>query len=396
MVHALLPNAPMRPALVAFTLVLLCPALAAAQLTIGRPVFAGRDDPGTGTVRAINAQECADNVLVSLRITNIPTGRSRLDFWRGGEGEGCNDPLKRDGEGDDCEHLSLPSLDLDVIGPQKDLELPVDDLVGCAAMDQNFEIFILAVDSSMSTAAVAEGEWAALAIELDTVAPSAPTNLTGGRGDTQVIVTWDFPEGEAQPRRFEIYVDRGDLTPATDGGPAGADAGPAGADAGPTDAGTDGGPIDGGPDGGPDAGSDAGPTATDAGSGGTDSTVGTGPAECPSAVLLPGAAIPDGTPYTESSGSSREDSLNPESLGLGFGETAAVTVVAVDEALNRSVIGEVVCITRVDTVGLCDEPGACKSGCQCSTPGGSAPGWPAGLAAAALIALATWRRRRNR
>jgi MYXO-CTERM domain-containing protein len=93
---------------------------------------------------------------------------------------------------------------------------------------------------------------------------------------------------------------------------------------------------------------------------------------------------------------SRSFDLNPSSLGLGYGESIGLTVIAVDEAENRSAIGEVTCLTRVMTIGLCDSV-ECKGGCQCHAPG--SPSGRSGPAAAAILALlggVHYRRRRRR
>jgi MYXO-CTERM domain-containing protein len=108
-----------------------------------------------------------------------------------------------------------------------------------------------------------------------------------------------------------------------------------------------------------------------------------------------GEAVPDGAVLLGTvAGSAASASVDLTALGLAVGEGADIAVVTVDQALNESVVGEVGCVTREETMGFCDEYGQCES---CSiAEAGFGRGSLAGGLAVLLAALALTRRRRNR
>ena len=94
-------------------------------------------------------------------------------------------------------------------------------------------------------------------------------------------------------------------------------------------------------------------------------------------------------------------SLDGSKLGIDFGASASVAIVAVDQALNESEFSSTVCAERVQTDGFCDihmrEMGKC-SGCSVHIPG-STPEDPLPLAWAAILgwaAVSSLRRRGTR
>jgi len=397
-----------RAPLMLMTLLAAAPA-AAQSITISTVQVAGREgiDESATVPHPINIEECAADAEVSFRVSNIPTAQNTLVFYRGGAGETCNQVTLRDGEGTDCEHLA--SLDVDISNRSMiDFTFVASDLVDCVN-DENddidFAIFLLAMESP-GTADVAD-RWGSFELGVDRERPPAPTDVRAGSGDTQIEVRWDYAESGESLRRFEIWVDDGmAMAIPTDGG--GGDAGPV-SDAGPL---TDAGPaVDAGDAGGVDGGMDAGPTdAGPATMDGGPATMGDALASptCGSTGFVPGGVFPadqsptactsntgGGSGSTCPSETSRSFDLNPADFGLGFGATAAVTVVAVDESENRSEIGSIACMTRVETIGLCDSV-ACEGGCQCSAPGAPSDR-PAGaaLVAVALVAGLHYRRRRR-
>jgi MYXO-CTERM domain-containing protein len=107
---------------------------------------------------------------------------------------------------------------------------------------------------------------------------------------------------------------------------------------------------------------------------------------------------PKASPVAEPGGTARSAGVDGAAAGLELNEQAAVFVVAVDKAGNRSEPSAAGCITRVPTVGFCNlhemEGGTCDDGCSVSAVGasGTAP-WSATVLVT-VLALA-WRRRRR-
>ena len=220
----------------------------------------------------------------------------------------------------------------------------------------------MAVDNSGTSEPVDSDDYGRLELNVDTDPPDAPTRVRGGRGENEIPVSWST--GSERVESFEIYVDSGEGTgvPASD------------ASAPPAD---------------PDAGSGDGGTAS--GSGATNSECGTG-------ALREGASADSVSGYFARSEGSPTATSTDLSSGDIDGTVAAVAVVAIDEAGNRSTLSEVTCVYVVPTTGLKDlyemNNGEYPQGCPCAATGPAQldAAWPIGLA---LTALAFRRRRRS-
>jgi hypothetical protein len=283
-------------------------------------------------------------------------------------GPNCNTAEARDGDAEsDCTLVKSESID----GRTQDVRIQIGagDIIrsapngpeDCGATSSKPDLWFLAVDNSGTSEAVVADDYGKLQLNVDTDPPNAPTRIRGGRGENQIPVNWST--GSEEVDSFEIYVDSGEGT----GEPASDASAPQDPDAGQSDGGVS------------------------SGSGATNSECGTGALrEGASADSVSGYfAKSEGSPTattTELSGSSIE------------GTVAAVAVVALDEAGNKSTLSEVACVYVVPTTGLKDlyemNNGEYPQGCPCSATGPAQldAAWPIGLA---LAALAYRRRRRS-
>ncbi|MFT5354179.1 MAG: hypothetical protein ACI9KE_001380 [Polyangiales bacterium] len=104
----------------------------------------------------------------------------------------------------------------------------------------------------------------------------------------------------------------------------------------------------------------------------------------------------DETAFTTTEQRTDSATVDPEAdLGLELNESAAVYIVAVDLAGNRSVVSEPICVTRVPVAGFCDvfsEMGGAdcgEAGCSVAAPGSGGSGAPLFFMLVALL----WTRR---
>lgn len=179
----------------------LAPAPASAQMINASVTeFTGRtsdelDDP-------IGTTECDGSHSVTILVTNIPTGVTHLDLWRGSS---CNDVMRRDGGDDDCTRIAF--VEPTVTPPMREIELvPVNMLVDCTASGDQV-IYILGGDSSPETGDVGTS-WGTLELTVDFTAPAAPGGLEGGMGDTAIPVDWDGGS-ETDIREYRIWFAAG-------------------------------------------------------------------------------------------------------------------------------------------------------------------------------------------
>lgn len=349
------------------------------------------------TERPIGTLDCASPsaVILELQANNVPTSARYLDFWIGPSDANCADSTARVGDTAVCydigfdETLSSTSM--------RDFDLPLSAFTAVSALRAcmpnvvaNLKLWALASETTTTTGTPIGS--ASIPVTIDTQAPPAPGNLEGGDGESSLPLSWDAAGDEQTVFEYCIYVDTGTAT--TIGGDAGD------FDAGLDDGGTtdDGGTID---DAGTDAGGgfDAGPTGTDGGASGDGG--GTTPTECGSGMLVSGTIPTDRglEPVRCVSEDVTSQSLDPDSIGLAIGESAAVAVAAVDRAGNVGPLSNVVCVERVSTVGFCDRLGGCEdTGCSCVAAGASrSAGTPYGALAslALLVAVVSIRRRRR-
>lgn len=177
----------------------------------------------------------------------------------------------------------------------------------------------------------------------DLQAPTTATITTkNGTGDR--TITLDFTAGDFEANSQTYYFA---LPGACAGGGGGTDAG-----------------SDAGDDGGADAGSSDAGTATDAGTTGDGGT----PVGFTEGYLPP---VGDAAFKTGAAGSSGSVQLRTSKLGLStYPSTASVGLSVRDAAGNYGVLSNIVCVTRVQTFGLCggSDPGSaeCPRGCAVS------------------------------
>jgi hypothetical protein len=92
--------------------------------------------------------------------------------------------------------------------------------------------------------------------------------------------------------------------------------------------------------------------------------------------------------------------LKPGDIGGGDGSSAAIAVVAIDQAGNESLVSEIACVKVVPTEGFWDryqsDPNAVDPGCPCTAMGPAQleSAWPIALSLA-LCGLSARRRRRS-
>lgn len=320
----------------------------------------GGEDQSDNLTKYLGLDDCLDDDgEIEFRIDNFPSDK-QLDIYVGSD---CFQVTARDGEGTDCDIVLMGE---DLSGTQNQIvTLNTADLVNlalgtndCGSQRSTVELWFLAVDMPGGNEALNSADYYGKEdLNIDTDPPDAPTSIKGGSGENQIPVEWSV--GTNSVDRFEIYIDRGDGT-------------------GVADASTE--PVPSDEDGGaePSAG---GATATDCGTGALhagDSTEG----------------LESFPKETERSATATSTLLNAGQIG---GTSAAVAVVAIDEAGNRSPLSEVVCVYVKPTTGFKDafedENGEIPQGCPCAAAG------PAQLEGALPIALAlgliAYRRRRR-
>ena len=378
----------------------LTPAIARGQMSVCVEALGTRSatelppDCSMVTNIPVGIDECADNAEIRLRFDNVPSTATLLDFWRS-TGANCSQQLERDGTDDTC--IYLTSIDTDDqmrFTATMDIRSLLDCEIGQPL--QTVDVYVLPTDMAMFRGEVTSSTKLRMAV--DTSRPDAPDDVEGGSGDTGIPVTWNIPSGDLFEHRVYVYANGmlvgdariGDAGPAIADAGSGTDAG-SGSDAGPltdagapTDAGTDAGPVT--ADAGPIPSADAGPvTAMDAG----------GPTGCDVGPLAAGLLL-TGEPFATVGPDVSRVTLSGVDLGLAYGESAAVVVVAVDQARNASLSSAPVCIERIETRGLCDTLDCGNDGCDCRAAPGSARGDASGPFAAALAVLLVWCARRWR
>ncbi|MFT3922712.1 MAG: hypothetical protein QM778_09275 [Myxococcales bacterium] len=169
---------------------------------------------------------------------------------------------------------------------------------------------------------------------------AAVTSVKGGRGETQVTVSWNMASGANSLTNYHVYFDTSAPLPS-----------------------------------------------------------GSGP--CTSSLLVQGQNLPLDTTGLKSEPPTKGTSItvNPDSLNLDFNQRVATAVVSVDAAGNESEVSNVVCVERVSTTGFwdaCNMNGNCKddfNSCSLSFGDKSRLGWLGWSLGALGVAL--WLRRRR-
>jgi hypothetical protein len=210
---------PLRLAAIATTLWagIAAPAAAQGTMTIEITSIDGSEWMMTGD--PIGGADCDAEAMVRLRVSGIPTaGVTHLDLWRGTD---CNNTTSRNGSTTDneCTHINLTIMTLGSatqdLGPYA-----LDTLFDCAGAEGSQTLWVLGANASPEMDDVTTN-YGQVSLTIDRTAPTAPTDLSGGAGDSAIPVNWDAPAGETI-ERYVIFVDPGDCssTELVAGGPA--------------------------------------------------------------------------------------------------------------------------------------------------------------------------------
>lgn len=318
----------------------------------------------------LNLQHCEDNAEVVIEVDGLPGDKPTLDVYVS-TGTNCTTTEARDGDGEaDCRRLDIGD-DADIEGRTQDVlvNLQVAAVAqaafgteDCGASNSKPVLWFLAVDNPGGTNAVTANEYGSLELNVDTDPPDAPTRVTGGRGENEIPVSWSV--GDSKVDSFEVYVDSGNgMSPMRDGSV------------------------------------EPEPEPVDEDDGGTNEPAPTGESNdmCGSGALREGASAENVVSLLRKSEGSATATSTTLSRNAIEGEVAAVAVVALDEAGNRSPLSAVECVYVVPTTGFKDlyeqENGEIPQGCPCAAAG------PAQVEGALPIALAVgfiaYRRRRR-
>lgn len=339
------------------------PSFPASQVSVS---IAG-DTKTRSEVLYINRDQCevqnegkgaAIAITVASLSTQVNAGARVLELWVGQTGsQDCEDGSNRqtlyvsDGERDTvCHQVGEAIYSFD--SSEQSFELnarmlfssaPDDSDVGCDLLNGRSLWIVPLVNETPTSGAPDDGLAPALEIKfvVDVTPLDAPAEVTGGSGETQARLSWDAPNGASSLTTYEVYVDLTAIGQSGEG-------------------------------------------------------------VCSSELLNAGEEMDSAVEADldcQQAGRGTSLVVDPRSLGLAFGEQVPAAVVAVDEAGNRSVLSQSVCIRMVDTQGFwdaCDAAADCRdgfSGCAVSSAASHAgsAGW-----AVALIGAASWLRRGRR
>jgi len=310
-------------------------------MTVNLISIGGRDVSTSPGLVSLSKQDCVDNVDLVYELRQIPGGHNAIDVYAG---TNCNSTDRKNTTTTDCKVVTSEQLD----GAVSNFTITLKAKAAGCDDGTTKQLFFLAVQSAGSTEDVGS-DWAMYSLDIDTTGPAAPSNLKGGRGESEIPIEWESSDSDVQ--EFILFID-----PSPTDGNANAD-------------------FDGGA----------------AGVGGGD--------DCGSSVLKEGADSFDLPASIKQkrvgSATSSGTKLKPEDLE---GDRVAIAVVAIDEAGNRSALSEVVCVYLVPTDGFWEryeqEGGAAATGCPCSAVGEAQlhTAWPVMLA---LLAVRRGPRRRR-
>ncbi len=317
----------------------------------------GGEEVNTLAEIKLGIEDCSSNAELVFELDGAPAEKESIDIYTG---ENCNRTDRINDDVNRCIYLTTQATNEQT----RDLRIAVmaRDLIGedvsgdgtdggCGAgTDSMPTIWFLAVDNPMSAEDVGNNYGTYEALGIDLRAPDAPSSVVGGSGENEIPIDWDTEDTDIES--FIVFIDN---DPIENGGGAGS--------GGETD-------------------------------GGTGNT-----GDCGSSVLG-GDADPDDLP----SGIRRKEVNEPTATGVELspndidGMMAAVAVVAVDEAGNRSRLSNTACVKVVPTEGFWDRyeanGGKAQGGCPCSAlgPAQLQTAWPVGLA---LLLLRRSARRRR-
>lgn len=314
------------------------------------PISVGGEEVTLDLIR-LGIEECERDAVLVFELDSVPPDKESIDIYTG---ENCQQTDRNNEDVNRCEYITTLSTN----NQTQDLEIELMASALFESCDANREaeptLWFLAVDSPESSEAVGTG-FGTFRLSLDTTRPDAPTDVRGGSGENTIRISWGTDDAGLQG--FRIYIDS---TPTAGGG------GAAGAGAQPDD----------------DAGTDAPSTG-----------------DCGSDELVPGTVIED------TSGVQVREVLRASATGFDLdasaidGDSAAVAVVALDEAGNESPLSNIGCVSIAPTTGFWDRyrenGGEDVSGCPCSAlgPAQVQSAWPVALAL--LFVRRASRRRRQ-
>jgi hypothetical protein len=302
---------------------------ASAQMTGIYLAYGERGSPGTDsslyfTTWPVGIEECQANTPIQVQVNNAPfTGTTTAlvyDLWTGGTGPApaaCESALNRRSTTGTPPCTRVAWDGPMVTGIQQVVSLNPQDLFGAACtMSGDRAFFLMAVSASNDTTTdLTTANYVALRVVMDATRPEPP-NVTDAAGDNAIPVSWTLPTDTGTLSAARVFVDRT-------------------------------------------------ATACSSGDGGTGTS-----------TLVPGATPPTTATLTVTGGSPTTATLDGASIGLEYGESAAVAVSVLDLARNESVLSNVACITRVRVGGFwdsyCSEQGLSEEECAARYNGCSA------------------------
>lgn len=315
--------------------------------------------PQSQSPASINRDDYLGNVEITfpLRLSGGFLDYS-LEAWVGFSADAqCTKTIERSGANPRC----CPVFRETAPGATRILTLGAKDILGnplcqhasSGDTPQPFFLYFMLVKASD---AEADGRAAIWESDFDLVGPPAPSDVSTGVGEKQLIVHWTAQEGDIAG--YRVYCEASSdapepsqrstaFTPAQRNAASGEGAAGAGGSGDGGDGGVDGGPTDGGGgnDGGVDGGGGSGGGGGGGGAGGGDTDAGTDAGttnpECPTSSLRAGVA-PD--PELEPCGrveNERADEATADDLKDGT--LYGIAVAAVDQLGNSGPLSEIAC-----------------------------------------------------
>ena len=350
----------------------------ALSLALGAPALAQDTDTDTSTTSggisfevltiageevglgelAVGIDDCVNDAVIEVRLDGVPSEKESIDIY---VGEACTSTTRNSEDDNSCDYVGNQAA-----GRTNDLtiEIHVGDLIDDCTVEQEAtpKIWLLAVDTPKGSEDVGNGYAMISKLRVDTRAPEAPSEISGGSGEREIPVEWTIEESD-----LETFVVLIDPMPTVD--PSGATAGSSGS-----------------------VEADGGQPVNPSGGGWNG--------ECGSSVLTPGADLSSISTSVKRKTINEATATHVElSSGDIDGNAAAIAVVAIDKAGNESPLSAIGCVYVVPTEGFWEryqqDQGAVDGGCACSAlaPAHAESGLPVVLAVGWLARAA--RRRRS-
>lgn len=289
----------------------------------------------------ISQEQCEGGGDATFDLSGMPTESQAKWLWVL-MGDNCVDPASRNMSDYECKEVYTKEHNGN---PSYDVNIELSKL--CADQQGNTDLYFLFVSTVPTSAEV---QWYGTAkLPIDTSAPDAPRNVTGGRGETAIPVKWD--ESDGSPANYWVFWEP----------------------------------------------QKRGASSEDDDDGGTD--------DCSTSTkLIPGVNLDPSTKLEgvfndETEGQVSEYELSSADIGMDA-DRAVVAVIAEDKAGNRSVLSNTSCVQVVESHGFWDDyqdnGGTVQPGCACSVPSKDGSTWSALPLALALFGLQLRRIRRRR